>query len=186
MKVKKILARALIYAGRDDVAAALEADEVPEGEMSDAVKTALLCLNAVEDELARRYLPLKMSEKISSDDGTIPFSRFLLTPLRVISVANGQGEQEFRTDSGSLITCAGEVTVEYNYLPSPKTLSGDSSYDESRAGISLIAAGTASEYCLIGGDAGAAKVWEEKYRREIDASQRRRCTEYKLPPRRWV
>lgn len=204
MKVKDIILRALIFAGRDDVVKALEdkaaeedsedeaaesegaEDEAAESGINDAVRTALLCFNAVEDELARCYLPLKMTEKFFSNGGEIEFTEFSERPVKILSVKNGAGECAFETLPEKIKTCAGEVCVEYNFAPRPKGLDDDSAYTEAFASISLIAAGTASEFCLISGDAGAASVWENRYRREIDCVQRKKYSGAKIPPRRWV
>ncbi len=186
MKVKDIILRALAFAGRDDVVKAVEEGNIPEGETSEAVKTALLCFNAVEDELARCYIPIKKTEEFTSSNGEIEFSVFSERPLKILSVKSGGVNYGFEVTSDILKTSAGAVTVEYNFAPSPKNLEDDSTYSEMQAGLSLIAAGTASEFCLISGDAGAADVWEKRYRREIDAAQRRKYGDLKIPPRRWV
>ena len=190
MKVKDIILRALVFAGRDDVAKAVEeADDDLDGcdsLIKEAVKIALLCFNAVEDELARCYLPLKTTERFVSDNGDIKFSLFSERPIRILSVKNAAGECDFETLPEKLKTSVGEVYVEYNYAPQPKGLEDESVYSETQASISLIAAGTASEFCLISGDAGAANVWETRYRQEIDLCQRKKYSGVKIPPRRWV
>lgn len=186
MKVKDIILHALKLAGREDIATALENDEVEDGEFKNEIQTALLCFNAVEDELARRYLPLKMSEKFFSDCGEIEFTEFSERPLKILSVKTPAGKCDFEVTPRKLKTCAGEVNVEYNFAPKPKTLDGDSAYTGIQASVALVAAGVASEYCLLSGDAGAANVWETKYRREIDLIQRKKYADAKIPPRRWV
>lgn len=186
MKVKEIIMRALTFAGRDDVSKALEADIELEGEMSDAVRTALLCFNAVEDELARCYLPVKKSQTFNTANGEIEFTAFSERPVKILSVRNSAGKCDYELFHEKMKTCAGKVVVEYNFSPQPKDLNGDSLYSESQASVSLIAAGTASEFCLIAGDACAANVWETRYRREIDAVQRKKYSGAKIPPRRWV
>ena len=200
MKVKDIILRALVFAGRDDVAKAIEDREVADGEeeaaedgeeatfgeFNDEVRTALLCFNAVEDELARHYLPVKTTEKFFSGSGEIEFAKFSERPIKILSVKNAAGECAFETLPEKIKTCAGEVSIEYNFAPQPKGLDDESVYSENQASVSLIAAGTASEFCLISGDAGAANVWETRYRREIDCVQREKFSGVKLPPRRWV
>lgn len=186
MKVKDIILRALVFAGRDDVAMAIEEDNITDGEINDAVKTALLCFNAVEDELARHYLPVVATEKFFSNGGEIEFAQFSERPIKILSVKNAAGKCDFEILPEKIKTCTGKVSIEYNFAPEPKGLDDDSVYSESQASISLIAAGTASEFCLISGDAGAANVWETRYRREIDCVQRKKFSGAKLPPRRWV
>ena len=185
MKVKDIILRALAFAGRDDVVTALEANAKLNDEQNEAVRTAVLCFNAVEDELARHYLPLKTTEKFCSGNGEIEFSSFSKCPIKILSVKNSLGECNFKVLSQKIVTRAGEVNIEYDFAPVPKGIGDDSVYTESQASLFLIAAGTASEFCLISGDAGAASVWEEKYRREIDLVQHEKY-HAKIPPRRWV
>ena len=185
MKVKDIILHALRFAGRDDVICAIDEDDFTE-EQCEAMKTALLCFNAVEDELARRYLPLVTTEKFFSENGEIEFTAFSERPLKIKSVKNPVGECGFEVTPHKLKTCAGEVTVEYNFAPQPKEMEDECVYTEAQASIALLAAGTAAEFCLISGDAGAANVWETKYRREIDFFQRKKCSGTKIPPRRWV
>ena len=185
MKVKDIILRVLTFVGREDVVRAIDEDDFDD-EQDEALRTALLCFNAVEDELARRYLPLMMTEKFCSDSGEIEFAVFSERPVKILSVKNAAGECRYETLADRIKTCAGEVSVEYNFAPQPKKLEGDSAYTEAQASLALIAAGTASEFCLISGDAGAADMWETKYRREIDLIQRKKYSGTKIPPRRWV
>lgn len=185
MKVKDIILRALKFAGREDVVKAIEEDDFSD-EQQEAVKTVLLCFNAVEDELARCYLPMKTTENFFSDNGEIEFANFSERPLKILSVKNSAGECGFEISPEKLKTCPGNVTVEYNFAPQPKGMEDNSNYTEVMASIPLIAAGTASEFCLLSGDAGAANVWEAKYRREIDIIQRKKYAGAKIPPRRWV
>ena len=185
MKVKDIILRALAFAGRDDVVQAVEANKLND-EQNEAVRTALLCFNAVEDELARCYLPLKTAEKFRSDSGEIAFAEFSERPVKILSVKTSAGECGYEVFPEKIKTRAGEVCIEYNFAPQPKKIDDESVYSETQTGISLIASGVASEFCLISGDAGAASVWETRYRREIDAVQRRKWSDKKIPPRRWV
>ena len=189
MKVKDIILSALVFAGRDDVVKAIEEDGElikSDSQIKDALTTALLCFNSVEDELARCYLPLKATEKFISDSGEIEFKIFSERPVKILSVKNAAGECDFETLPDKLKTSVGEVCVEYNFAPQPKGLNDESVYSETQASTTLLAAGTASEFCLISGDAGAANLWEERYRREIDACQRKKYSGVKIPPRRWV
>ena len=185
MKVKDIIIQALLYAGRDDVVKAINEDELND-EHYEALRTALLCFNAVEDELARRYLPLKKTERFCSSSGEIEFTEFSERPVKILSVKSSAGRCGFEVTPEKISTRAGEVYIEYNFAPKPKGLEDESVYSELQASIVLMAAGTASEFSLIYGDAGAANEWETRYRREIDLVQREKFSELKIPPRRWV
>lgn len=186
MKVEDIIKYALTFAGRDDVARAIENGEMDESAY-DEMRTAVLCFNAVEDELARYYFPLKTEEKFITASGEIEFEDFAERPIKILSVKCGSKECEFEVLPDRLKTRAGVITIEHYYAPKRKELSGVSEYTDSAISMSLIAAGTASEYCLLSGDAIAAGVWEAKYRREIDTVLRNnKHSGVKIPPRRWV
>ncbi|MCH5148894.1 MAG: hypothetical protein J1G05_06025 [Clostridiales bacterium] len=185
MKVKDIIIRALLFAGREDVVEAIDEDEYND-EQFDALRTALLCFNAVEDELARCYLPLKKTEKFCSASGEIEFAGFSERPIKILSVKTPAGKCGFEVTPEKIKTRSGEVCIEYNFAPRPKDLGDESVYSETQASIVLIAAGTAAEFSLIYGDAGAANEWEARYRREIDSIQRKKLSDTKIPPRRWV
>lgn len=185
MKVKDIVTRALLFAGRDDVVAAIGEDDYDK-EQLDAYNTAILCFNAVEDELARCYLPLKKRENFFSENGEIEFAKFSERPVKILSVKSSSGKCKFEVLPEKLVTRAGRVSIEYNYSPKAKGIKDESAYSEVQANETLIAAGTAAEFCLIYGDAGAANEWETRYRREIDTVQRRKFSDAKIPPRRWV
>lgn len=185
MKVKDIVIRALLYAGRADVVVAIDEDDFTK-EQLDALQTAILCFNAVEDELARCYLPLKKTETFCSDNGEIEFIKFSERPVKILSVKSASGKCDFEIMPEKIRTRAGEVCIEYNFAPGAKGMGDESVYSEVQANEALIAAGTAAEFSLIYGDAGAADEWEKRYRREIDKIQRQKFSDAKIPPRRWV
>ncbi|MDE7330321.1 MAG: hypothetical protein K2N30_04470 [Clostridia bacterium] len=185
MKVKEILIPALRYAGREDAADALEKGEA-EGETAEAVKTALYCFNAVEDELARCYFSLTATENLHSADGRYYFKTFSLKPVKIISVKAGGADVKYALHPEYLECGQLNVSVTYGYVPAKRDENGESAFSENAVPARLIAAGTASEYCLINGDTGRAELWENVYREEIEGVRRRALIGLKLPPRRWV
>ncbi len=214
MKVKDIIATALRFVGRDEISKKLLFEPVQDGaggetaeetptettpaeepsadpneltaEEKEVVDTLLYCFNSVEDELARCYIPLRTLDVMSSESGVYPFSDFKLRPVKIISVKAHGKNVKYSVNAQNLITDCTEITVEYGYAPLKKGLEDESEFSSVFANERLVAAGTASEYCLIDGEAKLAECWESVYRGEIDAVQRTRLSGLRLPPRRWV
>ncbi|MCI8735251.1 MAG: hypothetical protein HFE40_06870 [Clostridia bacterium] len=191
MKVKDIIKSALVLIGREDVARSIEKEEESEtaysltAEEKETVETLLYCFNSVEDELARCYFPLKAEEALTSEDGVYAFSGFTERPLKIISVTAKGEKIKFEADVRFLKTDAKEITVLYRYAPPKKSLDGESAFG-GEVSERLVAAGTASEYCLICGEAAKAQAWESVYRGEIDRLRRKSINRTSFPPRRWV
>lgn len=186
MTFKQIIKNALVFSGRVDLVDAFETENEQDDETREAVETLLFCVNAVEDELARNYIPLKASQSVSSTDGKISYSGLSKHAIKILSVKKDGKNVAFKQSSSGFETEAGTVTVEYNYAPARKEITGESEFSDYDAGQCLVAAGAASEYCLIRGDATGAQIWEKKYRSEIESAVKRRPVAGMLPPRRWV
>ena len=191
MKVLDIILTALRYVGREDVVEVIEETEPDEefdfdSEQEQVMETILCCFNSVEDELARCYIPLETEEKLSSENGVYNYADFSLRPVKIISVKSGGKPVKYSLTALSLITDCAEITVKYGYAPLKKGVLDDSEFSSVFANERLVAAGTASEFCLIEGEANLAQTWESVYRGEIESVQKTRLKELRLPPRRWV
>lgn len=187
MKVKSIITRALRYVGRDDLARALDADETLTSEGAEKVETLLYCFNAVEDELARYYFPLEFSEEFTSEDGIFAIENFTHRPVKILSVKSEGKALKFTAQPKFIKADAEKITVRYEYSPSPRQLEGESAFENHVVGESLVAAGVASEYCLIEGSMQDSELWESRYRWEIDLAQKKFSAPHGVvPPRRWV
>ena len=187
MKVKSIITRALRYVGRDDLAKALDADETLTSEGAEKVETLLYCFNAVEDELARYYFPLEFCEEFTSENGIYAIENFSHRPVKILSVKSDGKALKFTPQPKFIKVEAEKITVRYEYSPSPKQLDGDSAFENCVVGESLVAAGVASEYCLIEGCMQDSQLWESRYRWEIDLAQKKVSAPHlAIPPRRWV
>ncbi len=149
-------------------------------------ETLLYCVNAVEDELARYYFPLKATENLSSQSGIYYFKNFAKRCIKVLSVTANGKKCGYEVFPEYLRADAEDITVEYWYSPQIKTIDGDSEYDGVKVSENLIAKGAASEFCLIRGEMSLAELWESKYRREIDLARKNGAAFGTLPPRRWV
>ncbi len=191
---------ALKYLCREDLIAKLNASEEADGGDAenaedkaagptcdeDEIETLLYCVNAVEDELARYYFPLKTSENFNSENKIYPFENFAKRAVKVLSVTDGEKPVNFKVFPKYLYADARNVCVEYEYSPDKKSVDDDSEYDGVAVGASLIAKGAASEFCIICGEMSLAELWESKYRQEIDLARKKVTVCGTLPPRRWV
>lgn len=186
MKVKDIVVTALKILGRNAAAEKLAGDVALDAEERDTVNTLVHCFNAVEDEVARSYIPLCASQTLRSYDGEFPFALFDHAPVRITSVSENGTEIAYKVYPAYLKADAERISVEYDYAPPVKDVDGESEYNCAVGGY-LFACGAAAEYCLINGEVQAAEKWEKKYRREIESVQRKNLAAggY-IPPRRWV
>ena len=184
MEVKKIIGSALKILGRNSLAADVEDGAVRDAEGRETVDTLLYCFNAVEDEVARKYVPLSAKEELKSFDGKYYYSSFSHPPVTVKKVRADGKEIAFELMLEYLFADADKITVEYTYAPTGKSIDGES--DFGAESCRMHALGTASEYCFINGEIEAAELWEKKYRGEIDGLQRSLPECGSIPPRRWV
>ena len=186
MKVKDIIASALRLIGRSELVSDLsDPSRSAEEDAEEVVETLLYCFNAVEDELARKYIPLITSEKMYSDDTRFFYSDFQHYPVKIKKVTASDGEAKFEIFSKYMAVKAKGIEVEYEYAPKRKGLEDDSDFDKD-AGEYLIALGTASEYFVINGEVEMADRFEKQYRAQLDRIQRTLSVCAHIPPRRWV
>lgn len=185
MKVKEIIITALNYIDRGDISAALEGGSALSEEQSSVVKTMLFCCNAVENELARHYFPLENTEELISTAGNYAYTAFEYNPVQIIEVTQNGKPVAYTVNPSGLRTDCRKITVRYKYVPSKKDIDGDSAFDGMRVDEALVAAGAASEYCLLNGEISLAQLWESKYRIRIDRAMKN-FTGLNIPPRRWV
>lgn len=184
MKVRDIIASALTLLGRAELASALSAGAVAEGD-KDTVDTLLYCFNAVEDELARNYIPLVCREELSSNDKKYYFFVFTHQPVRIKKILCGGKEVEYGIYSDYIYVDAPTIDVEYEYVPNRKKIDGNSDFGD-RVGMYVLALGMAEEYSYINGEAEAGDIWKARYRDRIDDIQRELPECAHIPPRRWV
>ena len=186
MKVKDVIASALRLIGRAELTSDITYPSDSEYEdAEEVISTLLYCFNAVEDELARKYIPLVATQEMSSFDTKFYYSDFRHYPVKIKRVTVDGSRADFEVFPKYLQVRARKITAEYEYVPARKKIGDDSEYDES-VGEHLIALGIASEYSVINGEAEMADVWEKKYREQLDRVQRSLHVCENIPPRRWV
>lgn len=185
MKVKDVIVSALKLIGRADLVSALSGLSRADKEGQEVIDTLVYCFNAVEDELARKYIPLTEKEDMVSSDMRYYYNAFLHSPVRIKRVTADGSSVKHEIFARYLSARAKCITVEYEYAPARKELDGESEYG-SEVGEYLFALGIAAEYSVINGEADAAAEWEKKYRERLDGVQRVLPACEKIPPRRWI
>jgi hypothetical protein len=185
MTVKEIIKDAMRLVGRED--AAEKAYTTYEDEETKRMEhTMLFCCNAVLDELARGYFPVKTTEKMTSDTGRFAFENFAKKPVKILKVKRGERKIGWHILPEYLQTDAGEVTVEYEYVPEKYEADDEFNYPDGEVGERLVCLGMAAEYQLICGEVESAGCWEERYRAEIDKLLSCHTVKERIPPRRWL
>ena len=185
MKVKDVIISALHMLGRNDIADSLSKGSALDREATETVDTLLYCFNAVEDEVARKYLPLKCTDTVISIDGKYEYSIFLHSPVKILRVLVDGKDAEYELFPQYIYVNSRRITIEFEYAPSKKKIGDDSDFG-AEVGETLLALGAAAEYCLINGEIERAELWEAKYKKEIDGTQKKLPSGGTIPPRRWV
>ena len=187
MKVKDVIASALRLIGRSELIPDLSRPSSSgEGDSNEVIETLLYCFNAVEDELAHKYIPLVTREEMISPDNRYFYTDFNHCPVKIKRVKSIDGEKlNFEIFPLYMAVDAKEVVTEYEYAPKPKKIDDTSDYGD-EVGEYLIALGIASEYCVINGEAEMADRWEKKYRTQLDGVQQSLPVCASIPPRRWI
>lgn len=186
MQVKQLLADVMRMVGRPDAAESCENSSSLSAEVTRMQRAMLLCLNAVADELARGYFPVKAAESLTSASGEYAFSSFGHTPYRILKVKSGGQEIDWTYQPSKLICAQTAIEVEYEYVPDAFELTDEFSYPDPAVGVGLVACGVAAEYMLIVGDVESAGMWESRYRAEIDRQLSLRPVSGRVPIRRWL
>lgn len=182
MEVKKVIASALNLLGRADLVPALDSGGEEGREL---IQTLLYCFNAVEDELARKYIPLTARDELISPHTRFYYTLFTRTPVRIKRVTVDGVAVKYEVYAQHLVVQSEKISVEYEYAPRRKTLADNSDYGD-EVGEYLIALGMASEYSVINGEAEMADRWEKAYRARLDGVQRALPVCAHIPPRRWI
>lgn len=189
MTVKSVICAALRIIGRADTADKVEVSGTLEGEEQEVVNTLLCCYNAVEDEIARRFVPLVFKQSQQAENGKYYYSALMEKPLKIRRVSAGGKKVDFKVYADYFETDARKIEVEYEYLPAAKNIGSQSAFG---FGIDayLLAAGAAAEYCLINGEVQAAELWEKRYREGIEnicgVKEKPALLQGGVPQRRWV
>ncbi|MGN0815083.1 MAG: hypothetical protein ACI4MH_07615 [Candidatus Coproplasma sp.] len=184
MIINELIVQTMRIVGRPDCAELVFDDA--NDETTRMMYTMLFCYNAVIDELARGYFPLKNTEEMENDVGEYSFEDFAYTPVKILRVTDGKRAVKWRVSSNYLACAESKITVEYEYVPAKASFASDFVYPEYEVSSTLVVYGMAAEYMLICGDIEGAAAWESKYRSEIDRLLSLQTVRGRIPPRRWL
>jgi hypothetical protein len=184
MKVNEVIADALKLVGRQDIAEVVDADH--DDEAARQISTMLFCFNAVVDELARGYFPIKTQENFTSSNKKYAISGFTYMPIRIVNVYYGKKAIEWDIYPAYLQCDYNSITIEYEYVPAKSSMGETFTYPDYAVGQYLLTCGMAAEYLLICGELNGSSAWESKYRQEIDRILSCRPINGRVPPRRWL
>lgn len=184
-KVKDAIVSALTLLGRCELAGKLSAEQELDASEQETVDVLLYCFNAVEDELARKYITLTAKEDLRSVTGKYYYTDFSRPPVKIKCVLIDGKQAAYQMFTQYLQADSVKITVEYEYSPVKKGLDGVSDFGAD-VGERLFSLGMVAEYCLINGEIESAELWEKKYREAIDYNQSLLPAGGTIPPRRWV
>ncbi len=184
MKVKDLIGAAAQTLGiEEEVGKHFEGIQTAVGEKD--VELLLACFQRVERELAIDFLPLLAEDEVVTATGIVEYAALQRAVARVFCVEDEWGNSvKYRLFPQHLKTQAGKVKVIYGYLPTEKTVEGESEYESSLV-QNIFVYGMAAEYSLAVGELTEAKAWEEKYKESVQAAYRTRPCK-RLRSRRWV
>lgn len=147
----------------------------------------LRCFQTVENEIAIDYIPLIDEVEITTATGVISYADFPHSLASILSVTDERGEPvQYHIYAAYLQLEAfkGKVRIVYTYVPTEKTVDGESDFTFG-ASKRLIAYGMAAEYALITGELTAANAWSVKYKEALAAAQKLPKVG-KIQSRRWI
>ena len=164
----------------------LQLEDVLNGEPSGGETQAKLlkCANLARGEIASDYFPLLTTERISSADGIIPPASLEKRLIDVKRVMRNGIAAAFKVYPAAIKTVAGEVEIEYSYLPGDAELNEDAGFSD-KISARAIAYGAAAEYCLVAGLFEEAVIWEKRFKDSLLAAQSKK-SEIRVKPREWI
>lgn len=186
MTVKEIICQALRLVGRDDAADEIGGTAELSAEVVRIKNAFLTYFNSVLDELSRGYFPLSIQENINLSYGKKQLSSFAKRVVRINKVLVDNKAVEWHISAGYLYVDAEEAIVFYEYAPNPLKENDAFFYPEFAVSERLVQYGMAAEHFLVCGCAEESRLWEERYRDEIEALIARCTVKPRIPPRRWI
>lgn len=191
MKIKDIVRLAAVFLQLDvnEEVFCKDADRAfVEAELSADKRLKLLkdCAEFVLNQLATDYLPLKKTEKVFSEDGTIPYGEFSRDMLEAVRVKDGYGcDVRFsHLPDGLFVKERGEMEVTYFYRPGEKTFFDEAETGSCRVSARVIALGTAAEYSFVCGLFEEAQLWDGRFKDSLKIALRKKGA-VSLKARRW-
>ncbi len=169
MTVKEIIKQSAVFLNASEIVNYLDKG-VAENFSSVLEEVDLLvnCYNVVAEEIASSHYRFKAVESFSPKNNRVTLSEFSFNPLAIINVFDKGGVKVNATILPTEIqTNLPYITVEYYYIPNPKTLDDISDFKDTLIKKRTLAYGIITEYLLIKGSYEEASVWHEKYAQSL-------------------
>lgn len=191
MKIKDIVRLAAVFLQLDvnEEVFCEEADTAfVQAEFNSDKRLKLLkdCTEFVLNQIATDYLPLKKTEKVFSEDGTIPYGEFARDMIEATSVKNscGQNVRFSHLPDGLFVGERGEMEVTYFYRPGEKTFFDEAETGSCKVTDRVVALGVAAEYSFVCGLFDEASMWDVRYKDSLKIAVRKKGA-VTLRARRW-
>ncbi len=166
MTVKEILSVCATCIGREDVVEYLKdprSDGVGKDTVS-AVSTMVRLLNIVLTELASSYIPMFISEKITTENGRFNLSNLCESALEIEKIFDDYGNEISYKISGEYVYLgSGIATVKYKYIPKNYDLEDQIGYTEKDVSKMTLACGLSAEFSISEGDFEQAVMWHKRF-----------------------
>lgn len=151
------------------------------------VNKILKAINNVIEQLAFNFLNFKTQETVLIEDKNFDLSLLSHKFLKVCKLESELNNKKlkFEIDGNYIKTdFNGNAVMEYFYIPDKVTKLNDKILIDSKVSESVFVLGVITEYCFINGLFDDAKVWEEKFLKELNKVIKFNKNFY-LPKRGW-
>lgn len=184
MRVKDIVNLALDFCHEDEIASIMRSDEPSfTTEQIEKLESMTRAFNLVYEEVASQYIPITMTQKVTTNEGRVDFEQLSGRVLDILEVRNSHNRKiRFRKFNDYLVTLANEVTVIYKISPNNLPLNGTFS---STLPERVYAYGVAREYFYSIGVNDEGDIYDNRFKDSLLVLLGK-TKEIVLPARRWL
>ncbi len=184
MLVKNIIKKVLNLTHNYELAGAIDGELITQQE--NEKKLLVDCVNLTNCNIATNYVKLYAVTKVRNIRGVIPYSSVTSkTIFDIVSIKTNTGTSiDFQLTSDGIVTKAGDIVIKYTYFPDDLTYDDAISDYPTKINERIFVYGVTAEYLYAKGVFDEAKMWEEKFKSELQSCLRpQRNT--KIKRRRW-
>ena len=189
MIVKDVIKQVAINLGLNDLleTTALDGEQTITEEEQCEINKLISCCNLVVNQIASEYVTLKDEVKLTSNTGTIAYSKITNKILvDILSVKKNGAYVKFNCKPTNLETVEGELEIEFAYQPNMATsISSQIDFNDFKINSRVIAYGVTAEYCFINSMYDDAAIWDNRFKNSLINVLRPR-REIKIKKRLWV
>lgn len=184
MLVKEILKKVVNYTCNYELYDAISKDTFSDSQQKE-INLLIDCVNLTNCNIATNYVKL-IDSKEMYNSGTINYSKITnQTIYDIISVKSKSGKVlDYVLTSSGINTSIGFVTVKYSYFPADLEYGDTLTNFPTKINERIFVYGVISEYLYVKGVFDEARVWEEKFKLEIQSLLRQQNPKI-IKQRRW-